>query len=82
MATLYVRNFPDELYHSVQTLASKKNMSISTEVISLMEEVVDEKLRIQRSIEAMERIEARYEAFKPSIDGKDTTALLREDRDR
>jgi len=82
MATLYVRNFPDELYHSVQSLASKKNMSISTEVISLMEEVVDEKLRIQRRLEASARIEELDHLFKPSIDGKDTTALLREDRDR
>jgi len=82
MATLYVRNFPDELYHSVQSLAKTKNMSISTEIISVMEEVIEKQQRKDRQLATLARVAEHDQFFKPSIDGKDTTDLLREDRDR
>jgi len=82
MATLYVRNFPDVLYETVQELASEERQSIGAEVIRLMTDAVQRVQRKRRRLAAMERIEKRDHKFHPSIDGKDTLALLHEDRER
>ena len=82
MATLYVRNFPDTLYKTIQELAGDDKRSIGAEVIDLVNNAVARLLRKRRRRAAMERIEGRYNHFHPSHDGKDTLALLREDRDR
>jgi len=82
MATLYVRNFPEELYKAVRELAGEENQSISNEVIHLVSDAVERTQRQRRRLEAMERIAQRWSRFKPSIDGKDSLDLLREDRAR
>jgi plasmid stability protein len=82
MATLYVRNFPEELYQAVRELADEKDRSIGSEVIELVGNAVERIQRQRRSMEAMERIAARDKNFKPSIDGKDSLDLLREGRAR
>lgn len=82
MATLYVRNFPDTLYETVQELAGEDRRSIGAEVINLVTDAVQRIQRKRRRLAAMDRIEERYSRIKPSTDGKDTLAMLREDRDR
>ncbi|HEY3418660.1 MAG TPA: hypothetical protein VGM23_17425 [Armatimonadota bacterium] len=82
MATLYVRNFPDELYETVQELAGEDRRSISAEVVDLMSEAVRRQQHQRRRLAAMDRIEGRYERFRPAEDGVDTLTLLREDRGR
>ena len=82
MATLYVRNFPDALYETVQELAREDGQSISAEVVELVDDAVQRVQRKRKSLQAMARIEARYSQFRPSVDGKDSLDLLREDRDR
>ena len=82
MAILYVRNFPDSLYRTVQALAGEKRQAIGKEVIDLMTDAVERIQRKRRRLAAMERIEGRYSNFHPSVDGKDSLALLREDRER
>jgi len=82
MATLYVRNFPEPLYQTIQELAGNGRRTIGAEVIDLMTDAVARIQRKRRRLAAMERIEGRYSQFHPSVDGKDTLALLREDRDR
>jgi antitoxin FitA len=37
MATLYVRNIPDELYEHLQQLAKAENRSINAQVITLLQ---------------------------------------------
>ena len=82
MATLYVRNFPEELYQTVRELAGEGNQSIGDEVIELVTDAVQRILRQRRRLEALDRIASRWDRFKPSIDGKDSLDLLREDRAR
>jgi len=80
VATLYIRNFPDDLYESIKVLAREDGMTIGAKVIGLITEAVERIERKRKSLEAMARIEARYSEYRPSIDGKDSTDLLREDR--
>ena len=82
MATLYVRNFPDSLYETVRALAAADQRSIGAEVVGLVSDAVQRIQRRRRRAVAMDRIEARYDRFRHAGDGKDTLALLREDRER
>lgn len=40
MATLYVRNLPDDLYAKLQELAASQHRSINAQVITLLEQVL------------------------------------------
>lgn len=78
MATLHVRNVPDELYERVRQLAARRNRSISAEVISLLgiaarpdEDAVFERINRRRSL-----LRQRVGEFPSSV------MLIREDRDR
>ncbi|MHB9107941.1 MAG: hypothetical protein ACYDCO_12860 [Armatimonadota bacterium] len=82
MATLYVRNFPDALYETVKELAREDRQSIRAKVIELITEAVERKQRRRRRLEAMAILEEMDKHFHPLNDGKDSVALLREDRDR
>ncbi|HOF87081.1 MAG TPA: hypothetical protein PKZ39_00215 [Clostridia bacterium] len=82
MATLYVRNFPDQLYASVQELAKDADISLRAEVIELVTDAVARQQQLRRRREAMARIKSRYDRFHAPTDGKDTLAMLREDRER
>lgn len=82
MPTIYVRNVPKELYLTVQELAEQDEQSISAEVIALLQRAAESEHRKRKRLQAMARIESRYSQFRPPDDGKDTLALLREDRDR
>jgi len=82
MATLYVRNFPDDLYESMQELTEAEKESINVEVIDLVRDIAERRLRKQRRLQAMAEIEELGKSFRPLPDGVDSVALLREDRDR
>lgn len=50
MATLYVRDVPDRLYHRTRKIAAAEGRSLSAYVVRVLEEAVEnEKLRDQRS---------------------------------
>ena len=80
MATLHVRNVPDELYERIRERSEASRRSLSAEIVVLLSrglesgrpspgEVLDE-IRRRRS-------------FRPAAVGApDSTTLLREDRDR
>jgi len=82
MATLYVRNFPDELYETVQAIAGEDRQTIGAEVIDLMTEAITRVQRKRNRLAALDRIKQRRIHFRPTGDGKDSLALLREDRER
>lgn len=82
MATLYVRNFPDEMYQALKTLAKEEKMSVGTEVIKLVEAELEKKRIRSERLASLARLRESDYLFKPSIDGKTTTDLLREDRER
>ncbi|MCL2112241.1 MAG: hypothetical protein FWH32_08395 [Clostridiales bacterium] len=81
MALLQVRNFPDDIYDEICTMAKKERRPISQQVILVMEKGLgrteDPKERRRR---ALERTWAR--PVPESMKGVDFVAMIREDRDR
>lgn len=79
MATLYVKDVPEELYSKLKEMAVKDRRSISAETIVLLEEVLEgRKLEMEDVLASVVRNRAKYR-LKP---GKSLVELLREDRER
>ncbi|MEH2250735.1 FitA-like ribbon-helix-helix domain-containing protein [Nostoc sp.] len=88
MATLYVRNLPDDLYAKLQELAVSQHRSINAQVITLLEQALktetqqtDEERR-KNVPKLLEEIRLRREQLPTDIEWPDSTAMIREDRDR
>lgn len=80
MATLHVRNVPEELYQRIRQSAQAQNRSISAEIIVLLERAMHENRRSQAELLAEIR---RRRFFRPADGGApDSTTLLRQDRGR
>jgi plasmid stability protein len=88
MATLHVQNVPDDLYKRLQQLAASQHRSISTQVITLLEQALPLQIpqpqenRRQDVPEMLDEIRRRREQRPANIEWPDSTALIREDRDR
>ncbi|MHC5817608.1 MAG: FitA-like ribbon-helix-helix domain-containing protein [Nostoc sp.] len=88
MATLYVRNLPDDLYAKLQELAVSQHRSINAQVITLLEQALktetqqteDEKRKNVPKL--LEEMRLRREQLPTDIEWPDSTAMIREDRDR
>ena len=80
MATLHVRNIPDELHARLLELAASRNLSLSAEVARLLEQALEEEaLRVSsRTVLA----EMRRRRFTPPSNAPESVTLLREDRNR
>jgi hypothetical protein len=80
MPTLHVRNVPKNLHERIQALSHAKNRSMSAQVISMLNDAVEEdELRQGRSqiLGAVRRNRFTYAENVP-----DSATLLREDRER
>jgi antitoxin FitA len=88
MATLYVRNLPDDLYAKLQELAASEHRSINAQVITLLEQVLEteaqptEEERRKNVPKLLEEIRVRRETRRTDVEWPDSTAMIREDRDR
>lgn len=86
MATIHVRNVPDDLYARLQALAQERNLSMSAAVIQLLEQSLkDQKTGPQKKTRDQQikiLADIRRHRFTPPADMPDSTALLREDRER
>ncbi|MEH2355694.1 FitA-like ribbon-helix-helix domain-containing protein [Nostoc sp.] len=88
MATLYVRNLPDDLYAKLQELAASEHRSINAQVITLLEQALKtepqqtEEERRKNVPKLLEEIRLRREKLPTDIEWPDSTAMIREDRDR
>ncbi len=88
MATLYVRNLPDHLYAKLQELAASEHRSINAQVITLLEQALKteaqqtEEERRKNVPKLLEEIRLRREKLPTDIEWPDSTAMIREDRDR
>ncbi|MEH2093251.1 FitA-like ribbon-helix-helix domain-containing protein [Nostoc sp.] len=88
MATLYVRNLPDDLYAKLQELAVSEHRSINAQVITLLEQALKteaqqtEEERRKNVPKLLEEIRLRREKLPTDIEWPDSTAMIREDRDR
>ncbi len=82
MATLYVRNFPEELYEWLKAVAAERHRSLGAEVTVLVERAKEEGNASNRRLQALERM-AELRRRNPQPAGAvDTLTLLREDRAR
>ena len=80
MPILQVRNVPKDMYSDLKQIAGKRTMSLSGLVLALLRRgLVDEKWHDRHS-KALNRL--RKNIFKPKSGSVDTTAMIREDRDR
>jgi plasmid stability protein len=79
MATLHVRNVPDELYGKLRACAEAEHRSLSAEVIDLLESEVAARDRVAQTMEILERLRVRRESLPPVPAGY-AADLIREDR--
>lgn len=88
MATLHKLDVPDELYAKLQQLAQSKNTSVSIQIISILEKALPTQLqqtedqRYQNVSKLLEEIRHRRESRRTDIEWTDSTAMIREDRNR
>ncbi|AFY35232.1 Arc family DNA-binding protein [Calothrix sp. PCC 7507] len=88
MATLYVRNLPDDLYAKLQELAASEHRSINAQVITLLEQALKteaqqaEDQNRQNVLKVLEESRRRRRLNPADFGLPDSTELIREDRDR
>ncbi|MEH2069606.1 MAG: hypothetical protein V7K47_15825 [Nostoc sp.] len=88
MATLHALNIPDELYAQLQELAKAENNSIDAQVITILQNALEAKMqpteeeRRKNVPKLLEEIRLRRESRRTDVEWPDSTALIREDRDR
>jgi len=81
MATLHVRNVPDELYERVRRRAAQKSRSLSAEVVALLDQVTQRDPEAESAL--FERIQRRRQRIADETGGLlSSVDLLREDRAR
>ncbi|MBE8970696.1 hypothetical protein IQ277_32155 [Nostocales cyanobacterium LEGE 12452] len=89
MATLHTLNIPDELYEQLQELAKAENNSVDAQVITILQNALQktktqltEEERRKNVPKLLEEIRLRRESRQTNVEWPDSTALIREDRDR
>ncbi|MGV0105984.1 hypothetical protein [Nostoc sp. DSM 114167] len=88
MASLHALDIPDELYERLQQLAKAENSSVDAQVITILQNALqvktqqteDEKRKNVPKL--LEEIRLRREQLPTDIEWPDSTAMIREDRDR
>jgi plasmid stability protein len=80
MATLHIRNVPDELYERLKESAETKRRSLSAQVVVLLNEAMASPKPSQAELlERLRRLRSSV-VLPPNV--PDSTVLLREDRER
>ncbi|MEH2368225.1 hypothetical protein [Nostoc sp.] len=89
MTTLHTLNIPDELYEQLQELAKAENSSVDAQVITILQNALQktktqltEDERRKNVPKLLEEIRLRRESRHTDVEWPDSTALIREDRDR
>ena len=80
MATLHVRGVPDDLYAQLQMIAEIHQRSLSSQVITLLNQSVLAELRQQRQADLLATIHQQRVTLPAGT--PDSVELLREDRER
>jgi plasmid stability protein len=91
MATLNLEDLPDELYQSLHQLATQQQRSLSEEAIALLTFAIQHRNSLHETpqdrsstpiAQLLADIRRDREALNPQSQWLDSTALIREDRDR
>lgn len=80
MPILHVRNVPEELHARIKKLAETDNISLSAEVVTLLDSAVQDRKARARQGRLLASIRRRR--FVPPRGAPSSTELLREDRAR
>ena len=81
MASITIRDIPDELFERFKEIAKEDRRSVNAEVIEILDQTVQYRnLRAQR-LRALDEL-AMIRASQPPSKEEDTLAMLREDRQR
>jgi plasmid stability protein len=81
MATLHVRNVPEDLYERLRRRAQEEGRSINAETIELLRPALAERDRV--SIEELLAQAERFRATQtPDPDAPTAVEMIREDRER
>ena len=83
MATLYVENFPDDLYEAIREQAKQRRSSISREVIEALKSRIPTQADLERRRAVYKEI-MKFQRKKPLTPGPHPSAeeMVREDRER
>ena len=83
MATLYVKNVPDELYEALCERAQQHRKSIAAEVLALLEQHIPAARELRSRREFIRRLQILRSRPSPSAGPfSSTEEMLREDRER
>ena len=88
MTTLQALDLPDALFARLSKLAKTQNISINDQIITLLEKAVPaeaqqtEDERRKNVPKLQEEIRRRREQLPTDVEWPDSTAMIREDRDR
>jgi hypothetical protein len=90
MATIQIENLPDELYSSIQTLATENSITLNEAVIYLLKQaflphtikIDQEQPQPQLMSEVLQRIRSRTRVNPIDFGLPDSTVLIQEDRNR
>ncbi|BAT51809.1 hypothetical protein NOS3756_07380 [Nostoc sp. NIES-3756] len=86
MATLHALDIPDELYAQLQELAKAENSSVEAQVIKILhkalQKIAEEQEKRKNVIKILEEHRLRRQSLRTDVEWPDSTALIREDRDR
>ena len=88
MPNLNLLNIPDDLYERLRELAEAEHRSIDAQVITILQNALETKTqqteeeRRKNVLKLLEESRLRREKLPKDIEWPDSTALLREDRDR
>ena len=78
MATLHVRNIPDQLYERLQQVAGAYKRSLSAQVTIMLDQAIQNEDLRQRQHEALKNIRRRR--WTPPPDAPDSVQILRQIR--
>jgi antitoxin FitA len=86
MATLHALDIPDELYAQLQELAKAENSSVEAQVIKILhqalQKIAEEQEKRKNVLKILEKHRLRRQSQQTDVEWPDSTALIREDRDR
>lgn len=82
MATLHVRNIPDDVYAQIQTLAQTQNRSLSAQIVVLLQTALEQEQVRQKQTKLVAELRRRRYTYPKNKRVPDSVHLLREDRAR
>ena len=82
MATLHVRNVPDELHERIRSLASERKRSLSAQVLVMLDDALRRERHRATFTEIVEQMRRDRHEYPKGKGIPDSVELLREDRAR